>query len=217
MTGINRPAPPGYQWVQVRGGGRTLVADPTYPQARQQPDRAMQRAHALRQTMGQHPQEFEPSYDYPGYLEVPAFYTISILLGGEDGATKAGSVTLRPESFIVRRITWATSGDAPVFITVPSVVGSAQGRVVEATWSDEFTKFLGELPCLLSALFGDSQGFLDLPKRGLLFGGKQTLSLSLHRLIWPDPESTPATTRFDFSFQGVMLLPDGVNQSGSAG
>ncbi len=215
MSNGRAPVPPGFKMVPLRGGGRAIVADDRFP-IQQASGFAYQRTHGL-QGVGQHPQEFEPSPDYPGYLEVPAFYTVTILLGGADDSVKAGAVNLRPEPFIVRRITWATTGDAPVFITVPSVVGSAQGRVVEATWSDEFTKFLGDQPCLLSALFGDSQGFLDLPKKGLLFQGKQTLQVSLHRLIWPDPESTPVDTRFDFSFQGVMLLPDGINQSGSAG
>jgi hypothetical protein len=207
--------PPGYKVVPLRGGGQALVADNAFPIQQTSGD-AYQRTHGLR-GLGQHPQEFDPSPDYPGMLEVPAFYTITVLLGGDDNAVKAGSVTLRPEPFIVRRITWATTGDAPLFITIPSIVGSAQGRVVEITWDDEFTKFLGQQPCLISALFGDSQGFLDLPKKGLLFQGKQTLSVNLHRLIWPDPTSDPAETRFDFNFQGVMLLPQGVNQSGSAG
>lgn len=214
-----RVIPPGYRAVPTRGGGQALVA---MPQRNIVPSGvAYQRAHAL-QGLGQHPTEgaqagIHESEHYPGYTEIPAFYTVSILLGGEDDATQAGATTIRPEPFVCRRITWCTSGDAPVFITIASVVGSAQGRVVEATWSDEFTKFLGNQPCLISALFGDSQGFLDFPQKGVLFQGRQTLQVDLHRLIWPDPESEPAITRFDFNFQGVALLPLGINQSGSAG
>ena len=75
----------------------------------------------------------------------------------------------------------------------------------------------GDRPALVSAAFGDSQGYLDLPRRGILFQGKQSLAISLRRLIWPDPEIEPDATRWDFTFQGFGLLPKGVNQSGSAG
>jgi hypothetical protein len=150
---------------------------------------------------------------------IAAFYTVSIELAGSNGSTQAGSVPIRPEPFVLKRITWATSGDAPSIIGAVSGVGSAQGRAVEAQWEDEFTKFLGSRSCLLSALFADSQGFIDLP-RPLLFQGKQSLSVQLRRLFWPAEDATtfpPAITRFDFSFQGLSLLPPGVNQSGSAG
>lgn len=211
-----RQAPPGFQYVPTHNGGFALVPSRHFP-TQQTSGLMYQRTHGLHGELGQHPQEFDESEHYPGHLEIPAFYTVSVLLGGAADATAGESTPIRPEPFICRRITWCTSGDAPVFITVPSVVGSAQGRVVEVTWSDEFTKFLGNQPCLVSALFGDSQGFLDLPKKGILFQGRQVLQVDLHRLIWPDAESTPATTRWDFSFQGVSLLPKGVNQSGSAG
>jgi hypothetical protein len=150
---------------------------------------------------------------------IAAFYTVSIELAGTVGATQAGSVPIRPEPFILKRITWATSGDAPSVIGAQSGIGSAQGRSVEVSWEDEFTKFLGSRSCLLSALFADSQGFIDLP-RALLFQGKQSLSVQVRRLFWPAEDSglhPPTITRFDFSFQGISLLPPGVNQSGSAG
>lgn len=150
---------------------------------------------------------------------IPAFYTVTIELAGTVGATQSGSVPLRPEPFLCKRITWATTGDAPSVIGSSSNAGSAQGRSVEASWEDEFTKFLGARSCLLSALFADSQGFIDFP-RPVLFQGKQSLSVTLRRLFWPAavPDDFPAaTSRFDFSFQGLALLPPGVNQSGSAG
>jgi hypothetical protein len=174
----------------------------------------------LHQPPGSPLQAGSPSEDYPGFLEIPAFYTVTVVLGGDPtlpSAVAADSVTLRPEPFVCRRITWATNGDTPIFISIPSIVGSAQGRSVRVEWQDEFTRFLGTKPCLVSALFGDSEGFLDFPRRGVLFQGKQTLSVRLTRILWPDPESQPADTEWDFNFQGVGLLPMNVNQSGSAG
>ncbi|MGV1080704.1 MAG: hypothetical protein ACOYD1_12805 [Candidatus Nanopelagicales bacterium] len=215
--------PPGFRYQRLSNGGVALVADQSFPIQRAS-GLAFQRTHGLQpaapgqvQGLGQHPQEHEESEHYPGFIEIPAFYTVSILLPGADDSIAGESTPIRPEPFVARRITWATSGDAPTFITVPSIVGSAQGRCVEVTWEDEFTKFLGNQPCLVSALFGDSQGFLDFPKKGILFQGRQVLSVKLHRLLWPDPDSTPADTRWDFNFQGVSLLPANINQSGSAG
>lgn len=207
------PPPPGYRYVRTLNGGAALVATP----AAAAPNGTSGRAYQMTHGMGQHPQERDESEHYPGFVEIPAFYTVSLTLGGTAGAIAGESTKIRPEDFILRRITWATNGDAPVFVSVPSVVGSAQGRCVEVSWSDEFTKFLGTQACLVSALFGDSQGFLDMPKKGLLFQGSQALQVNLRRLIWPDPETDPADTRWDFCFQGVMLLPKGINQSGSAG
>lgn len=146
---------------------------------------------------------------------IPAFYTVSIDLAGTDGAQQSGSVPTRPEPFVCRRISWATTGDTPVIGGTANGSGSVQGRAIEVSWSDEFTQFLGSRPCLLSALFGDSNGFLDFPKP-VLFQGKQALTVTLRRILWP-ASTTPATTRFDFCFQGLSLLPAGVNQSGSAG
>jgi hypothetical protein len=150
---------------------------------------------------------------------IAAFYTVSVLLDGAQGATQSGSVPIRPEPFLLKRITWATDGDTPANIGATNSAGSAQGRSVEVSWEDEFTKFLGSRSCLLSALFADSQGFIDLP-RPLLFQGKQSLSVTLRRLFWPAEDEVtfpPTICRFDFSFQGLSLLPPGVNQSGSAG
>jgi hypothetical protein len=147
---------------------------------------------------------------------VPAFYTISIDLDGDTGDNAAGSVNLRPEPFLMTRITWATDGDTPVFNGALALPGySSQGRSVRVEWADEFTKFLGDRPAMISALFGDSQGFMDM--QGLcLFQGKQTLSAKLTRLGWPYT-SAPIQTSWDITFAGFGLLPKGVNQSGSAG
>jgi hypothetical protein len=148
------------------------------------------------------------------FEKIPAFYTISVNLGGAANDVAPGSTQLRPEPFILKRITWAAQGDTyPYTQAEPGY--SLQGRAVTVTWADEFTKFLGNQPALISSLFGDSNGFLDVP-RGALFQGKQVLSINLTRLHWPSAE-TPQTTRFDFVFQGLGLLPKGVAQSGSAG
>jgi len=150
----------------------------------------------------------------PRFEQIPAVYTTTITLGGTLGATQTGSVQLRPELFVLKRITWAAQGDVPPYADVfPGF--SIQGRAVTVKWSDEFTKFMGNSPALLSAVFGDSQGFLDLP-RGALFQGSQSLSIELTRLFWP-ANTAPVASRFDFVFQGVGLLPKGVAQSGSAG
>lgn len=147
---------------------------------------------------------------------VPAFYTLTIELGGNTGDIGADTVGLRPEPFLMTRITYACSGDTPVFnggLSVSSA--SAQGRSVEIEWSDEFTKFMGERPCMPAALFGDSNGFMDMT--GLcLFQGKQALSAKISRFGWPFSGQV-ATTRWDINFAGFGILPKGVAQSGSAG
>jgi hypothetical protein len=159
-----------------------------------------------------------------GFVEVPAIYTTSIILGGDPllpSAQVGGSVALRPERFALRRITWATSGDA-FAVAGPAALGvaSQQGRCIEASWGDEFTQFLGNQPALLSALFGDSNGYLDLPGYGILFQGRQTLNVKLRRILWPAPTTDPVTfppidTRIDICFQGVGLLP--ANTGGVSG
>lgn len=177
---------------------------------------AYQNSHAW--DLGQHPQhskhglEHDPAF--ANFNKLPAWYVVTILLPGVPGVPVAQSVALRPEPFILKRITWATTGDTPLFVdnTGP---GSVQGRSVTVLFDDEFTKFLGKNPCLISSLFGDSQGYLDL-ELGLLFQGKQALSVTLQRLFWPDT-TTALETRWDICFQGIMLLPKGVNQSGAAG
>jgi hypothetical protein len=148
------------------------------------------------------------------FEKIPAVFVITVDLGGVAGNTGVGSVQLRPEPFILKRITWAAQGDTyPYTQAEPGY--SLQGRSVTIAWADEFTKFLGNAATLISSLFGDSNGFLDIP-RGALFQGKQALTINLTRLHWPSAEA-PATTRFDFNFQGLALLPKGVAQSGSAG
>src|SRR5690242_12359626 len=68
------------------------------------------------------------------FTTIPAFFTVTIELAGNAGATQAGSVPLRPEPFICQRITWATNGDLPSVIGPESIsgAGSVQGRCVEA-------------------------------------------------------------------------------------
>lgn len=169
-------------------------------------------------SLGQHPQHFPSIEDSPEFAEfnkIPAWFTVTVELGGDANAVGSGSVQLRPEPFVCRRCTFATSGDVPPFYTGPSS-GSVQGRAVTIEWQDEFTRFLGSRPVLVSALFGDSQGFLDFP-RGILLQGRQSLSVNLTRLFWAGDVDAEAATRWDFTFTGISLLPKGVNQSGSAG
>jgi hypothetical protein len=150
---------------------------------------------------------------FADFEKIAAWYTISIELGGDSGSNQRGAVQLRPEPFLCFRITWATTGDTFGILSFPPF-SSPQGRAVEILWGDEFTKFMGDQPALLSSVFGDSEGFLDIP-HGLQFEGKQSLSASLTRLFWPDPDTDPVTTRFDIVFAGVGLLPLGTHQSGS--
>src|SRR5688572_334216 len=154
------------------------------------------------------------SEEFAGFNKIPSSYVISITLGGEVNDTQAGSVQLRPEPFILDRITWATTGDTYPYVDQEPGY-SLQGRAVRMKWGDEFTKLFGNTSALIAAAFGDSNGFMDIIK-GLLFQGGQTLTIELLRLHWPS--STDAeTTQFDFVFSGLSLLPPGVNQSGSAG
>jgi hypothetical protein len=94
---------------------------------------------------------------------------------------------------------------------------------VTLEWGDEFTRFMGAQPALVAAIFADSLGYLDLPQ-SILFQGSQNLSVRLTREFWPyligtlaDPLEllTPIDTQWDFIFEGVALLPMGVNESGS--
>jgi hypothetical protein len=73
---------------------------------------------------------------------------------------------------------------------------------------------MGEQPCLIAAVFGDSNGFLHMPHGGIYFAGRQSLSIRLTRLFWP-ADTDPVVTRFDFSFQGVGILPKNQQASGS--
>jgi len=163
---------------------------------------------------GQTPEAADPRF--AGKVEVPAIYVISILLSGLEGKSQGGKVTLRPEDFLLRRITWACTGDSPIYSSAALPGYSPQGRSVEVLWGDEFTQFLGDQPALISGLFGDSNGFLDIERPGIFFEGSQTLNVKLNRLSWPDLTVPPAETRFDFVFHGVGLLPPGKHVSGSA-
>ncbi|HKU36944.1 MAG TPA: hypothetical protein VJR89_02320 [Polyangiales bacterium] len=160
--------------------------------------------------------ELELNPQWSGFARVPAWYRVEVELGGEDGAQNANSVQLRPEPFVLKRITWATTGDALADLNSGVALGgSIQGRSVMVQWEDEFTKFFGNRPMLVSSVFGDSNGFLDLP-RGMIFSGKQTLSVNLSRLFWPGADETQETTLWHFVFSGFGLLR-GEYQSGSAG
>lgn len=138
------------------------------------------------------------------YIEVPAFYNIVVAnLGNVANDDAPGSVQLRPEDFILERITWCAMQD----ILFDEQQNSFCGRTVEIEWGDEFTRFLNRAPALLSAAFGDSNGFLDFPN-GIRFEGKQTISLKLRR-VFGDPVLDSVAGRFDFVLHGFGLLPRG--------
>ncbi len=157
----------------------------------------------------------EASKAFKLYNKLPAFYTVKVILGGNEGDSKTDNTQLRPEPFYCHRITWATTGDTLRYIGYPVTNNASyQGATVECGFGDSFTQFLNQRG-LITSVFGDSNGFLALPK-GLLFQGSQALEVSLTRLAWPglgDPEET----RFDFVFHGTALLPQGVQASGAAG
>lgn len=170
---------------------------------------------------------FLESPELRDFTSVPAIYTIQATIGPEEGDTITATTQLRPEPFVLQRITWATSGD----LALPDFQGlfpfwpwSQTGRAIEVRWGDSFTTFLGTNAALLSALFGDSSGFLDLPTVAL-FQGSQNLQVTLTRLLWPmavgplpdERVNNPRNIRVDICFHGVGLLPKGVNQSGSVG
>lgn len=159
--------------------------------------------------------ELEQNPKWAGFARVPAWYRVALLLGPAEGDQRAESVNLRPEPFVLKRITWATTGDALPDLNGAGLGGSVQGRSVQVQWEDEFTKFFGNQPMLVSSVFADSNGFLDMP-RGMIFSGKQTLSVNLSRLFWPGDEQTAVDTIWHFVFSGYGLLR-GEYQSGSAG
>lgn len=157
------------------------------------------------------------------YNQVCQFYTVSVELGPNAGDIAKTAQQIRPEPFVVRRIQWATTGDTFTQCLGTSMLnpmGSIQGRSVRMSFGDSFTNFLGQRQGLVSAVFGDSQGFMDMPK-GIVFQGSQSLEVSLSRLFFPGPtasldwEEGPGITRWDFVFAGVSLLPRYINQSGS--
>ena len=194
---------------------------------------ARQARHATVQpvSLGETRAFYDPIVDHPEYRQfqkVLAYFVVSMELGGEDGAQVTGNEQLRPEPFVLTRITWATTADlgdpsSDDFLETFFPFNQSQhGRAVEVTWGDSFTRFLGKQSALVSAIFADSEGYLDIPGTAL-FQGSQNLQVTLKRLQWPIPdpgEEEPAprfTTRWDFVFAGFTLLPPGINQSGSVG
>lgn len=140
------------------------------------------------------------------YIEIPAFYNIVIPnLGPNTGDDATGDVTLRPEDFVCERITWAALQDLVAILEAGSSL-SFIGRSVEVAWGDEFTRFLNKDPALISAAFGDSNGFLDFPN-GIRFQGKQTLSVTCRRVLGVGEIEVPG--RIDFTLHGFGLLPRG--------
>lgn len=171
------------------------------------------------------PREYrDPILDHPelrAYTPVLAYYPVSLTLGVDVGNRVTEGVGLRPEPFVLRRITYATTGDintgSEILDAFPLTAGSEQARMVQVTWGDEFTRFLGPDAALVASIFADSQGFLDVP--GLaLFQGSQQLNVTLERLIVHTLEPfVNVITTWDFLFAGFGLLPKGVNQSGAVG
>lgn len=152
------------------------------------------------------------------FVKVPAQYVVRVDLDGFQGAQNSGVTQLRPEPFVPHRITFATTGDTLTFTDFPATFGSTQGRACRVRFGDPFTLFFGTNPGLVSAVFGDSNGFLDMP-RGLVLQGSQPIQVDLFRLFWPGSAFgiEEQTTRWDFTFHGIGLLPPGTHQSGSAG
>ncbi len=156
------------------------------------------------------------------YNQIAAMYVVTIPLGGDIGTPATRNTQLRPEPFLCKRVTWATTADTLRFYGLPMAMNaSVHGGVVECRFGDSFTTFLGQNAGLVRAVFGDSNGFLELGK-GILLQGSQPVEVSLTRLAWPgtgdeDNGAPPAETRWDFVFHGVGLLPQGVYASGAAG
>lgn len=166
------------------------------------------------------PQPFtgEIAKRFRNYARIVAQYPVKLRLSGEDGKTAAEVAQLRPEPFVCRRITWATTGDTLLHTGFPGTwLSSIHGQSVACRFGDSFTTFLGKNNGLVTAVFGDSNGFLDL-SHGIIFQGSQPIKIDLERLFWPgEVAQAPANeTDWYFIFHGVGLLPAGVNQSGSA-
>lgn len=173
---------------------------------------------------------YDPILEHPelrNFTAVPGYYVVTLPLGPQDGASVTRNRQLRPEPFVLRRITYATTGDVPnpgiefpfAGGAIPLYQGSIHARTVEVQWGDEFTQFLGKQRGLVASVFADSNGFLDVPNFAL-FQGSQFLEITLERILWPfagvDDENK-FITEWDFVFHGFGLLPKGVNQSGSVG
>lgn len=153
--------------------------------------------------------------EFPNMNKIATVYVIPIALDPGVGASQGGSVQLRPEDFVLTRITWACTGDA--FTNQGDYFSSASrhGRCCEMVWEDEFTKFFGSTPGLISAMLGDSNGYLDLPY-GIRFQGNQTLTVRVNRLFYPGTVEEEAEVRYDFCFHGLGLLPRMRQSSGTA-
>ena len=164
------------------------------------------------------PFDDELAKQFKDYAEIVAQYPVNLELEGFAGAQKADVAQLRPEPFLCRRITWATTADTLRFTGVPqTLLSSWHGQAVAVRFGDSFTTFLGKTAGLVTAVFGDSNGYLDL-SRGILFQGSQPVKIELERLFWPAAtiDVPEATTRWDFIFHGVGLLPAAVGASGAA-
>ena len=184
--------------------------------------------HATWGPMGDTEWHPDPILNHPelaAFNKIPAYYVCSGTLGPNPDDRVRLSEPLRPEPFVCKRITWATTGDIVQESEEPgdfNLFGNAsqQGRSIEVLkWGDEFTSFNSN-PGLLSALFGDSNGFLDLPNI-IIFQGSQKLIVDIQRVIWPFFQNGELLEEFnvrvDVIFEGVGLLPKDINQSGSVG
>lgn len=184
--------------------------------------------HAVLGPMGDTQWHPDPIVNHPELAEYnmpPAYYVCTGTLGSEEGDRVTLREDLRPEPFVCKRVTWATTGDVPQDESLadsffPFGSSSQMGRSIEVlSWGDEFTSFNGKEPGLLSAMFGDSNGFLDLPDL-IIFQGSQELLVEIQRVIWPfessDFKPPRYNVRVDVMFEGVGLLPKNVQQSGSA-
>lgn len=141
---------------------------------------------------------------FADYTKVPATYVLRFELGPDAFASDSASVNLRPEQFLLRRLTWRCTpllvqftpeGGKPIVLMAepPIAPHYDPASCIEVRWEDEFTKFLGgsgPAPAgLLGALMGEVNGFLD-QTREILFAGKQTLSATVQRLIGLDTITT---------------------------
>lgn len=158
--------------------------------------------------------------EYRDWVQIPTWYTLTTELAGAAGSTANATEQTRPERFIPIRITYGTTEDiflgnqsGAVDPSPPFVIqNSVAARSVRVSFRDEFTHFMGTRQGMVSALFGDSSGFLDFPK-GILFQGKQTLYVECTRIV-EIYEDFPGGV-WDFIWHGVCLLPPGTQASGS--
>lgn len=151
---------------------------------------------------------------FADYTKVPAVYVLRFELGPDAFAQDSDSLNLRPEQFLLRRITWrvtpviinAHSAGEPDFQFVagpPIVPAYDPASCIEVHWEDEFSKFIGgsgPAPSgMLGAIFGEVNGFLD-QTREILFAGKQTLSATVSRLV--DLQTVADSVRLSTLVQG---------------